>query len=241
MNWKELTLTDIERLVEAIEQAGDNPDAVKAIIDRAPERSSPHGRVTVDSLLQLLAQTRGSTVLPDAIVEWLHQPEPAVAPVQPATPVPPAVPIGGIIYQITVNYNQSFAAMVAAGRYTYVHGHIKAMHFPVQATGPKNIAAILLEYNQDMFDQDVLNDLPAKGLRPATIAEFLAFGAAYPDEPRNFFIFALGSSETEADGFRYVPYLQRTAAGARALSIYKSFPVVWNTSRHILAVYKQGG
>lgn len=94
MIWEDLTLSDVQRLIEAIEQAGGSPEAVRAIIDRVPARSLVHGRVSMRSLLRLLGQTAGSTSLPEAIVIQLNAPELAPQPLlqfilRITLPVPP--------------------------------------------------------------------------------------------------------------------------------------------------------
>lgn len=99
MDYTKLTLGDIQRLVAAIEQAGDNPEVVRAIIDRVPLQKTSHDRVTINSVLQLLDQTGGSTTLPERIIEQLHQPELPLN--QPIVAVPPSpVPLLQFIRQI---------------------------------------------------------------------------------------------------------------------------------------------
>lgn len=77
MDWKNLTISNIRRLVAALEKA--NPRLLESLIAREPNEVVPHGRVTVESLLNLLEQTGGSTVLPEEMVQQLQRPEtPAV-------------------------------------------------------------------------------------------------------------------------------------------------------------------
>lgn len=58
------------------------------------------------------------------------------------------------------------------------------------------------------------SELDRRGLRPATIEELLAFGAAYPDKQREFSIIALGSVCIGQPIRRnYVPCLWLESAG----------------------------
>lgn len=75
MAWENLTLADVRRLVAAIEQAGGNPQTVKAIINRAPADDGEHGRVTLGTLVNLLEQLEGKTVLSDEDLRLIHRPE----------------------------------------------------------------------------------------------------------------------------------------------------------------------
>lgn len=77
MDWRNASLNDVERLFRALQQARpDDLELIKQIINRVqPDPELQHGRITISSLLQLLAQTNGSTILPDNIVTLLQQPE----------------------------------------------------------------------------------------------------------------------------------------------------------------------
>ncbi len=118
MDWQDLTLADIERLVEAIEQAGGNPDAVKAIIDRTAVRTRPHGRVTIRTLLTLLEQLGGTTVLPDGVLEFLRR-------WGLSTPLTPSLPPS----------TATFDELIAACQFGSVDPSITEERFPVVADG----------------------------------------------------------------------------------------------------------
>lgn len=79
MDYENLTLSDIRRLVEAIKKASADPNVIQAIIEREPAEPMENGRVTVGSMLKLLKQTNSCTVLPEEIVAMLNQPEPSSA------------------------------------------------------------------------------------------------------------------------------------------------------------------
>jgi len=79
MNHEDLTLSDVLRLIKAIERSNTNPDVVRAVIESVPAEPIENGRVTVGTINRLLRQTNGCTVLPDEIVAMLNQPEPSPA------------------------------------------------------------------------------------------------------------------------------------------------------------------
>lgn len=87
-----------------------------------------------------------------------------------------------IDHPIVVDYRQSLKDMIAAGKYDRANPDITWRHFPVRGIGQVKLNAILIHYDQLMSNDDVLADLDRQGLRAATIAELLAFGAAYPNE-----------------------------------------------------------
>lgn len=97
MRGEDLTLSDIHRLVVALEQAPQRPDVIQAIIARVPPEPIAHGRVTIASLLRLLESTNGSTVLPEAVVQLLNTPEPAMPEL---TPPPVTAPLLETIGQV---------------------------------------------------------------------------------------------------------------------------------------------
>jgi len=82
MAWEHLTLADVRRLVAAIEQASGNPQAVRAIIDRMPAEDGEHSRVTLGTLVNLLNQLGGRTVLSSEDLQLLNRPDEPVI-VQP--------------------------------------------------------------------------------------------------------------------------------------------------------------
>lgn len=74
MDFHDITLSDVERLLRALQEArpGD-PELIKQIINRVqPNQELSNARVTIGSLLKLLKQTGGSTILPDDIVALLN-------------------------------------------------------------------------------------------------------------------------------------------------------------------------
>ena len=70
----------------------------------------------------------------------------------------------------------------------------------------------LVYLNRNASSEDVLSYFEQNGLRPATMAELLAFGATYPEIQREFPIVCLdkgGSSWVDPHGGCRVPYLDQ--------------------------------
>ena len=124
------------------------------------------------------------------------------------------------IFPVTVDYTQTLAQMIAAGKYDSINLDITDQHFPSPSiptglppstgSGQATKAELKLElvhFNRTISSNDAIAELKQKGLRPATLPEFLAFGAIYPEEQRKYPIVALGSVWQYWYDNRYVPYL----------------------------------
>lgn len=116
--------------------------------------------------------------------------------------------LSGDNYPITVDYNLSLEQMIAAGHYDWVNADITSNHFPV-GSGTATLEGRLVHYGKNMSSEAVLADLDQNGLRPATLAELLAFGAKYPELQRQFPIIELGSLWQSPGGGRDVACLDR--------------------------------
>ena len=110
-------------------------------------------------------------------------------------------------FGVKVNYDLSLREMIRAGKYDYTNEDITAQNFPVKGSGQEKVAIELVHFNRDMEAKEVLKEFEKKGLRPATLAELLAFGVAYPEQQRDFPIVELGSVWKGRDGDRLVAYL----------------------------------
>ncbi len=217
MDWRNATLNDMERLFRALQAAKpDDREVIERIIERVEsDHNLPYARVTIGSLLKLLEQTGGSTSLPDEIVRQLCQPEPV------GTESINHIAAG--VYPITVNYNQPLAIRIAAGHYDYADGDITPENFLVNVFGQVGMDTILTHYSEGMSSEAVLADLDRRGLRPATIAELLAFGATYPDKQRKIAIVALGSISSDTD------YRQKVAMLCGGDSVRNLFLLLFDT------------
>lgn len=113
-----------------------------------------------------------------------------------------------LVLRFTVDYSLTLEEMIALGQYDWKNDDITAGRFPVKGKGKKEVVGELVKYESTMSSEAVLADLDKNGLRPATIEELLAFGAAFPELQRKFPIVALGSI-AEVDGGRGMACLGR--------------------------------
>lgn len=114
---------------------------------------------------------------------------------QAATPIPAPIPspMPTTTYPVTINYDASLADMIRTGRYDWVNPNITEKNFPVKGKGIKEVVIELTRFNRLISSDDALSELEKRGLRPATIEEFLAFGAAYPEVQQGSQTVTLGS------------------------------------------------
>lgn len=97
------------------------------------------------------------------------------------------------VYHVIVDYGMSLADMIWAGKYDWVNSDITSEHFPITGSGKIEGDLVLVHLNRSASTDEVRKELESRGLRPATIAELLAFGVKYPNKQREFPIIALGS------------------------------------------------
>jgi hypothetical protein len=130
------------------------------------------------------------------------------------------------IFKVTVDYTKSLADMILSGKYDYVNGDITSEHFPFGAVSPEQVEIRLVHLGREATTDEVLAELDKMNLRPATLAELLALGAAHPDLQRKFWMVALGSRWSDPDGRVGVPLLDRVVFG-RGLDLRWYVPVSW--------------
>lgn len=109
---------------------------------------------------------------------------------------------------ISVDYNMSLKAMIVSGLYDWVNKNITEEHFPIAESGVANIAVELVQFGRKILFDDAVAELRRRDLRPATLAELLAFGNAFPMEQCRYPIMALGS-EVIVDRLRYVAFISK--------------------------------
>lgn len=91
-----ITLSDVLRLIEALDQAG-GQRLIQALIERVPPSTFSYGRVTLGMIMPLLEQTDGRTYLPPVVAALLRQ-------WQQEGTVPPAAAGGAVP---TINHHQA--------------------------------------------------------------------------------------------------------------------------------------
>lgn len=123
-----------------------------------------------------------------------------------AVPLTPALDLVTGICSFIVDFGKSFEEMVAAGRYDWSDPNFTPERFPIVGSGTVATDAKLFHFGRDMKSDAVERELAAAGYRSATLAELLAFGAAFPEVQRQFPVIALGSVSW-VGGVRRVPAL----------------------------------
>ncbi len=159
-----------------------------------------NNRITTDQVAELLAQDKSGRVTREFLQAFLRNPQ----------GYPNGKPSE---YLVTVDYGLKLSEMVEAGQYDWKNDDITEKSFPVKGKGIVETNLELVHLNKVANTDEVEAYLDANGLRAATIEEFLAFGAKYPDVQRGFPVIALGSSLVDRDGYRLVPYFYRSGAG----------------------------
>lgn len=123
------------------------------------------------------------------------------------------------VYPIQVNYDLPLRDAIDAGDYQAVNASITGDNFPQARHGHASLEIFLMRFVGRMTSEEVINALSKEDLRPADLPEFLAFGAAYPQEQRRFSIICLGSVWQDKKHYRNVPCLYE-ASEARSLDLH---------------------
>ncbi len=123
------------------------------------------------------------------------------------------------VFPVTVDYSQSLAQMIVAGKYNWVNPDITQEHFPITASGTVELLPELVHFGKSMSTDDVLKELDRRGFRPTTLPELLAFGTKFPEKQREFPVVSLGSVWADSRGDRRVPVLDGYPS-ERGLDLY---------------------
>lgn len=176
------------------------------------------------------------------------QPQTQTAQVQAPCPTASAVPVAPTVvskpvvrfatYKVTVDGSKPLADMVAEGRYDEVSPEVTQQNFPFDYMGKGPVDVILVEIPGEATYNKIFAEFDGQGLRPATIHELLALGAAYPELQRQFSIVAYGSTWASPRGYNLVPVLIG-ASEIRDLVLRWGNPDgKWPTGYRFLAVRK---
>ena len=176
-------------------------------------------RITTDQIGELVAQDKAGRVTRDDLDAFLKNPSRW----RDAEIVVNTAPAGTKTengFTFKVDYGLTVVQMIAAGRYGWANDDVTWDNFPPARTLNKiKITAELIHFGRNMSTDAVLAELDRRGLRPATMAELLAFGASFPEEQRKLPIVELGSIWALRDGYRFVGYLHGYGS-ERFLNLY---------------------
>ena len=139
-------------------------------------------------------------------------------------------------YPVVVDYDLSFDQMVTEGRYDWVNVGFHPHYFPIKGNGKQEVGLELVHFGRTVTDTEVEKLLGERGLKPASLAHLLAFGARYPEIQKKFPIAAIGSVWAPTRGDRLAPYLD---ASLRERLLNLSWGKgVWEGKFRFLAVRK---
>lgn len=139
-------------------------------------------------------------------------------------------------FTCVVDRDLSLSKMIDAGKYNHVDGewHI-ITGFSVKGDGKIKTSFELVSFYRGVISDTVHMGLSRRGLRPADIAELLAFGAAFPEEQKKSRIVGFGS-RVEINRFPFVAALSE-CNGRRGVELCEyGFSVGWWESDRFLAV-----
>ncbi len=140
-----------------------------------------------------------------------------------------------MLYPIVMDYSKSLIEMIGAGNYDWVNAQITDKHFPIERRR-KFVGVELVNYNTRLHSHEVMERLRKSDLRPVTLPEVLAFGAASLNERLDFTIVALGSVWQQGrDCWRWVTAIGHDDRG-RVLDL-ASWNARWGQNVRFAAVY----
>lgn len=116
-------------------------------------------------------------------------------------------------FSVTIDYTQSLAGMIEAGKYDWKNTDITSENFPIVGTGKMEVELKLIHLKKAMTTKQIEEHLEKLGLVSAKIEHLLAFGEKYSEEQRKFPIVALGSVWVRPGGSRFVSCLGSDGSG----------------------------
>ena len=141
---------------------------------------------------------------------------------------------------ITVSSNSTLTERIAAGAYDWVNSDIdNGSRFPHNTTTVGTFECDLYnfgEVNSSEYTDDIYSSAEVDGWQLAHAEHLFAFGAAYPDEQRTFFIGAPGSVFVMQSRYRCVLMLLQED-GKRVLD-YHPYQGNWGPMHRFLRVRK---
>lgn len=116
-------------------------------------------------------------------------------------------------YTVTVDYSQTVEQLVRAGRYDWANNSITSRNFPSRERDQARLDIFLVSFDRNISSEDAIKAMEEQGLRPATLKELLALGAAHPNLQRENPIVALGLTWRYPHGHLGVPCLSGGGSG----------------------------
>ncbi len=111
-------------------------------------------------------------------------------------------------YRLRLTGHETVNGLVEAGGYASVDQEFKDGSFVIEPGEAVERDAELAYFFETMETDEILAELEKRNLRPANLAEHLAFGVQYPNVQRHLPVVCLGAAwRNPANGYRYYPCL----------------------------------
>jgi hypothetical protein len=107
-----------------------------------------------------------------------------------------------IVFKIVVDYTKSLIQTIRNGKHNYIDSGINQERFTVQGTRKQELTPQLLHYDESMSPKEILEDMEARGLRPATVRELRTYGKKFPKKLGSATIATLSSLWRSEFNFR---------------------------------------
>jgi hypothetical protein len=133
----------------------------------------------------------------------------------------------------TIDYGQSIASLLKAGKYNWQNDDITDKNFLSTETGEREIDYVLFHFKKTMSSEGAIAEMAKENCRPATMKEMLNFGIKHPGVQREFPVVALGSVAMLGGG-RRVGILGRY--GSERDASLRCFGFDWSDGFRFLAV-----
>lgn len=136
-------------------------------------------------------------------------------------------------YLIPVDYDMSIEEIAKDSPYDWLGNLINEKNFPPSQTGFSLLVVYRVNFKQELRTKDILQELDALDLRPATLKELMVYGSTYPETLSKHMVVALGSSH-KSIRINY-PYVSAGGSG-KGVSCYDNLE--WPTNWQFLATRK---
>ncbi|MFH0857238.1 MAG: hypothetical protein V1848_00635 [Candidatus Magasanikbacteria bacterium] len=159
--------------------------------------------ITLEQVGELIAQGKAGRITREMLQGFLRDPQSVNG--QPSD------------YIVSVDFSRTLEKMVYDGHYDFVEDKERFPIIDGEGVTEVTLQLVSLKWNP-RTPEEVYTYLEEQGLRPATLAELLAFGATYPEVQRGkFLIMCLGGDCPS--GF---PYLGSEFPSYRTLKVMSS-------------------
>ncbi len=139
-------------------------------------------------------------------------------------------------YTVEVDYDLSLEEAIKAGKYDHVGTDFTLDKYPSVQKGKGPVEMFFVKVEKQLVTDEVVMELEKRGLRPATVPELLALGAAKPELQRESQIMIIGSLGPE--GVILIPYLGEEDGRRFLDKTWVTPDRRWDSARRFLAVRK---